>query len=144
MLRSLPDDSPDYILDAADAHLFAKQLNSMQNEDSELVQVAIRQLLVVAGLDLMGTDWLKKVAPELWEFRIGKTSTAVFSKIGLAPPEGFRPRRILVRVFCSFQNGRIILLLSIYDKGRDPTAKRQRREIEKASRLLVDWKQENR
>ena len=139
----LPDDPPEYELIIANPSQFTRELKSLGPDDTSTVDVAIRNLLTVDPYDLLATDWLKKISPELWEFRIGKTTTAVFSKIGLAPPEGFRPGKILVRVFCSFQRGRVSLLLSAYDKGRDPSPKRQQREIEKARRILATWKQEN-
>ena len=41
-----------------------------------------------------------------------------------------RPRqRILLRVFVHFHGSRVILLLGGYDKGKDPSEKKQQREI---------------
>ncbi len=56
---------------------------------------------------------------------------------GISPP-----RAILLRVFVHFYGDKVILLLSGYDKGRDPSAKRQGREIAQARKCLTAWNQQ--
>jgi len=46
---------------------------------------------------------------------------------------------ILLRVFCT-AGQKIILLLNGYDKGQDDSARRQQREIEKARKLLREFR----
>lgn len=53
-------------------------------------------------------------------------------------PQG---ERILLRVFCHVHGDRLILLLGGYDKGADPSKRRQQREIAEARRRLVDFRQ---
>lgn len=50
------------------------------------------------------------------------------------------PEEILLRVFCHAYGDRIVLLLGGYDKGEDPSKKRQNEEIEEARARLKRWK----
>jgi phage-related protein len=43
---------------------------------------------------------------------------------------------ILLRVFCAARGDKIVLLLHGYDKGKDPSDKRQQTEIAEAKRRL--------
>jgi hypothetical protein len=43
---------------------------------------------------------------------------------------------VLLRAFCHAHGDKVVLLLGGYDKGRDPSAKRQQREIATARKLL--------
>jgi len=63
-----------------------------------------------------------------------------------ASRRGDEPRheRILLRVFCHAHGDRLILLLGGYDKGADPSAKRQQREITEARRRLSDYRRRHR
>ena len=56
-----------------------------------------------------------------------------------APPE-----KILLRVFVHFHGDKILLLLGGYDKGKTPKPKRQQREIERARKLLAQFKERQR
>jgi hypothetical protein len=49
-------------------------------------------------------------------------------------------RTVLLRVFCTFHGDRIVLLFHGYDKKKDPSAKRQAREIARARKLHAAWK----
>ena len=49
---------------------------------------------------------------------------------------------ILLRVFVHFHGERVILLLSGYDKGDDPSERRQQLEIADARRHLTAWHQQ--
>lgn len=48
---------------------------------------------------------------------------------------------VLLRVFVHFYGSRVVLLLGGYDKGIDPKARRQQREIAQARRLLTQFKE---
>jgi hypothetical protein len=48
-------------------------------------------------------------------------------------------RDILLRVFCHAHGRKVVLLLAAYDKGREPSAKRQNTEIKRAKQRLVRW-----
>ena len=43
-------------------------------------------------------------------------------------------------MFCTFHGDKIVLLYHGYDKKRDPSERRQQREIAKARRLHQEWK----
>jgi putative component of toxin-antitoxin plasmid stabilization module len=62
-------------------------------------------------------SWIKPLGEGLFEFRI-------------------REPELLLRLFFTYQRGRIILLLAGYDKGEDPSNKRQQREIALARKRL--------
>jgi hypothetical protein len=52
------------------------------------------------------------------------------------------PRTILLRVFVHFYGRQVILLLSGYDKSKDPSQKRQARDIVRARRFLTAWNEQ--
>jgi hypothetical protein len=52
------------------------------------------------------------------------------------------PGPVLLRVFVHFHGDKVILLLSGYDKGEDPSKKRQEREIAAARKYLRAWRQQ--
>ena len=56
---------------------------------------------------------------------------------GESVPEG--EVKVLLRVFFHAHGDKLILLLGGYDKGKDPSKKRQKREIEEARRLLKQF-----
>lgn len=62
----------------------------------------------------------------------------MYSDAGHMPPED--SESILLRVFVAFHGNQVVLLLDGYDKGSDPSPKRQQREIAAARKLLADWK----
>jgi len=55
-----------------------------------------------------------------------------------------RDSELLLRVFCHAYGDRIVLLLHGYDKGVDPSDKRQAREIAEARHGLARWKKHHR
>jgi hypothetical protein len=48
---------------------------------------------------------------------------------------------LLLRVFCHAYGNQIMLLLSGYDKGEDPSDRRQQREIAEPRKRLTAWRQ---
>ena len=46
------------------------------------------------------------------------------------------PGKVLLRAFCHAYGNRIVLLLGGYDKGENPSTKRQQKEIETARKRL--------
>ncbi len=47
---------------------------------------------------------------------------------------------ILLRVFCHAHDKKVVLLLAGYDKGKEPSTKRQNIEIKRAKRRLTRWR----
>ena len=62
----------------------------------------------------------------------GITEDQARRRFGLDPSED-----VLLRVFCTSRAGEIVMLLHAYDKGRDPSQKRQQTEIAEARRRLT-------
>jgi hypothetical protein len=99
-------------------------------ESQELVRQAIKQQLIVRGRNLIDTLWLKSVYPDLFQLRIRKSR---------------KPQRIkiLLRIYLCFDDNNQIVLLSGYNKGIDTSRNVQSNEIERARRLLNDWREGN-
>lgn len=141
----MKDFQPDvyYVLRFADIQGFWKGIKDLDPQLLAVLDLALREILAVKGLDLIHTDWLKKVATGVWELRVGQTTSAVYSRAGHdKPPEAIH-QKLLIRVFVSFVDDRLVVLLNAYNKGRDPSALRQAREINKAKKILSQWKLEN-
>jgi hypothetical protein len=47
-------------------------------------------------------------------------------------------------VFVHFHGDRVILLLGGYDKGRDPSDRKQQRQITRARKNLAEWQRRQR
>jgi hypothetical protein len=86
--------------------------------------VAMRSVLQRLGIEVCGTRFGKALGGGLFEFRLSITS----------------PDAALLRIFCHAHGNRVILLLSAYDKGRDPKSGRQQREIAVARQRLADFR----
>jgi hypothetical protein len=65
----------------------------------------------------------------------GEDADAVTNALGPPTP-------VLLRVFVHFHGKRVVLLLSGYDKGDDPSDRRQRREISRARKRLTAWQEQ--
>jgi len=105
------------------------------------LDAALRLVLAERGLDLARTEWLKALGEGLHEFRIRHDSDEIRRMFGDEEGTGKRRReRVLLRVFVHFHGSKIVLLLGGYDKGRDPSDRRQRREIAQARKRLADWR----
>ncbi len=105
-------------------------LTKLDIESQELVRQAIKQQLLVRGRKLIDTLWLKSVYPDLFQLRIRKSR---------------KPQRIkiLLRIYLCFDDDNQIVLLSGYNKGIDTSRVVQSNEIERARRLLNDWREGN-
>lgn len=111
------------------------------------VDAALKIVLAVRGLELARTEWLKPLGGGLHEFRVRHDAAEIDQMFGGAGADEVTntispPRAILLRVFVHFYGDKVILLLSGYDKGRDPSAKRQEREIAQARKCLTAWNQQ--
>lgn len=110
-----------------------------------VVDAVITEVVEPHGIDLLGTPWCTGLGDGLYEIRIRQSLNAVRGRAG---PDGARRpgadrggrRPVLLRLFVTFHGERVVLLLHAYDKGRDPTERRQRREIARARRHLATWR----
>lgn len=105
------------------------------------LDAAIQRVLLVRGLDLVRTEWLRPLGGGLHEFRLRHTRSEIERMFGDGTRSTDSPReRVLLRVFVHFYGGRVVLLLGGFDKGRFPGRKRQDREIARARRSLAQFK----
>lgn len=122
---------------------FTKWYEQLDDYDQAVVDAAVTNILEPMGMDIAGTEWGKALGGGLYEFRIRLSLSALVQR-GKAEVEGSYPtwgdRKVLSRIFCAFHGDRIVLLFQGYDKGKDPSAKRQQREIKKARKCLRAWK----
>lgn len=88
--------------------------------DRRTVGAALRRILQEQGVAVCDSSFGRQLGHGLFEFRV-------------------REGPLLVRIFCHAYGSRLILLLGAYDKGRDPSERRQQAEIALARRRLADW-----
>ncbi len=109
------------------------------------LDAALRLVLSERGLDLARTEWLKPLGEGLHEFRVRHDGDEIRRMFGDEKVvRGRRRERILLRVFVHFHGSRVVLLLGGYDKGKDPSERRQKREIGRARKYLADWQRRQR
>lgn len=118
---------------------FRKQLDRLRPELQMLVKLALTEILAKEGLSLASSSWLRFVGDGVWEFRIGRSFKAVYSKAGIEEYEHNSKLKVLLRIFCSFEGNRI-LLLGCYDKQRHSDGKRQAKAIRSAKEELLTLK----
>jgi hypothetical protein len=108
---------------------------------------AMQRVLQVHGASVCQGAWGKKVHKEgIYEFRLRMSGKAVINLEaeirGITEDEAKErlgadsSSQILLRVFFHPHDDKLILLLGGYDKGEDPSAKRQQTEIATALRRL--------
>ena len=106
----------------------------------------MRRVLQVHGPGVARSGWGRHIGQGIFEFRLrmngkqivnleaeihGISEDQARERFGLDPSED-----VLLRVFCTSRAGEIVLLLHGYDKGKDPSPKRQQAEIAEARRRL--------
>ena len=126
-------------VDDAGRSPFAAWLASLSESKFGALDAGLRIVLLQRGIEVAGTEWLKPLGDGLWEFRVRHDATAINHMFGGEAPSTLRREGILLRVFCHFHGTKIILLLSGYDKGRDPSDKRQQKEIARVRQSLTAW-----
>lgn len=125
---------------------FTKWFEKLGDYDQAVVDTAIKKILVPYGIDIAATEWGKPLGDGLYEFRIRRSLSTLINwgtseeEWESLPPQ--MDKTVLLRIFCAFHGDRIILLFQGYDKGKDPSEKRQGREIKKAKKYLRAWKNE--
>lgn len=111
-------------------------LRGLSLTKKQVLGTAMRQVLQQLGIEVCGTDFGKQLGQGLFEFRLRTKQGDVQNVSGA---KKLPPEEILMRVFCHAHGDGLVLLLSGYDKGEDPSAKRQKKEIENARARLRRW-----
>jgi len=104
------------------------------------IGVAMTEILQAEGIGVCRTGHGKQLGDGLFEFRLRHDAAEILRSVGKDPRPEPGDERILLRVFCHAHGDRIVLLLGGYDKGADPTRRRQQREIAEAHRRLADFR----
>lgn len=94
--------------------------NELSSEERRTVGAAMLNILQEQGIQVCGSAFGRQLGGGLFEFRL-------------------REQGLLVRIFCHAHGERLILLLGGYDKGKDPSERRQNREITQARSRLGEW-----
>ena len=124
---------------------FESFINALSDFKFAALDAAIRVVLAERGIDLVKTEWLKALGQGLHEFRVRHDADEIARMFAHEPDElDAPPEKILLRVFVHFHGAKIVLLLGGYDKGKTPKPKRQQREIERARKLLAQFKERQR
>jgi len=102
------------------------------------VMAALRYLLATEGVGICASEYGRHLGRGLFELRIRHDERTILKKAGLADQAETTRANVLLRVFCHATGDRIVLLLGGYDKGGDPSPRRQAREIALARRRLEE------
>lgn len=103
------------------------------------IGVAMAEILQAEGVGVCRGPYGKQLGGGLFEFRLRHDAAEILRSIGKPAKPKPAAERIMLRVFCHAYGDRIVLLLGGYDKGADPSAKRQQKEIATARRRLADF-----
>ncbi|HEY5473978.1 MAG TPA: hypothetical protein VIK32_12395 [Candidatus Limnocylindrales bacterium] len=106
------------------------------------LDTALRLILAVHGVGVCRSSYGRHVGRGLFEFRLDEDEATLLHKwspASTAPRPATSGDRILLRVFCHAHGDRIVLLLGGYDKGADPSRRKQRLEIARARARLDDF-----
>jgi hypothetical protein len=107
----------EFYVDAAGRKPALDWLQGLDARPRRIIGTAMREILQDQGIQVCSTSFGKQLSQGLFEFRL-------------------REDEFLFRVFCHAHGERLILLLGGYDKGKDPTDRRQQAEIEEARHRL--------
>lgn len=99
---------------------------------------AIEAILRPQGLDVCRSEYGKPLGQGLYEFRVRHDEKTIRRKAGGSG--GVAGGEVLLRVFFTAYGDRVVLLLGGYDKGVDPSARRQSREIDQARKRLRSFR----
>jgi putative component of toxin-antitoxin plasmid stabilization module len=103
---------------------------------------AIEYYLSELGLDVCATEHGKHLGKGLFELRVRHSERVIRRKSG--GDGGDSSDQVLLRIFCHAHGSKIILLLGGYDKGADPSKRRQGREVDTARRRLRSFQMRTR
>lgn len=105
--------------------------------EQAVLEAAITHVLAVRGIDICQGEWGKPLSEGLYEFRVRRSLQAILTEANVPLPHDLKgaDRQVLLRVMCTFHGDRIVLLYGGYDKKRDPSPKRQEREIKAAREM---------
>src|SRR2546430_1881340 len=99
--------------------------NDLDDVELAALIAGLQRVLCDRGLDVCGTEWGKQLGGGIFEFRIRHTAEEIVHMFGGGASAPAKSGGVLLRVFCHAYGAKIVLLLHGYDKGADPSEKRQ-------------------
>lgn len=117
-------------------------LEKLSPGKEEAARTALLKILAIDGIDVLDTEWGKPLDHGLYEFRIRHDANEILTQRDQALLDKLGPRPsqpTLLRIFFAFDGQKIILLVGGYDKGQDPSKKRQQKEIKTARKRLAEY-----
>lgn len=120
-------------------------LDSLDPVSGPAAMRAISLILGALGQDVCNNEYGKSLGRGLYELRVRHDANEIIrahapgllGKLKPPPPRG----KVLVRVFFHPHGNKMILLLGGYDKQKDPSVKRQGKEIKVARKRLARWQE---
>ena len=116
--------------------------DSLDAPKRRAVVTGLEHILAEHGVAVCATEFGRHLGQGLFEFRLRYDEAALRRRLHVVAPASPRASRgdpVLLRVFCHTYGHRVILLVAGYDKGVDPSRKRQQREIDVERRRLADF-----
>lgn len=102
---------------------------------------ALHYVLQRLGPDVVQSEWGKNLGEGLFEFRNRHDADEIIRRFTDREPDDDPNRgKVQQRVFFHPHGAKLILLLGGYDKGEDPSDKRQQAEIELARKRLREYR----
>jgi len=121
-------------------------LRGLDEVKEQALAAALRNVLAYEGISVCESSWGKWVqdTPGIFEFRVRHDATTILRQRGLPVPKELKEGtgKILLRVFCHAHGKKVVMLLAGYDKGKEPSIRRQNAEIKRAKQRLTRWKAE--
>lgn len=118
-------------------------LDSLSEDKRAAAMRGLSLVLAEQGAGVADSEYGKALGDGLYEFRLRHSTREIVEKFRpqLADRLGpFPDDPVLLRVFFHPHGDRLILLLGGYDKGKDPSRRRQRKEIDLARARLKTWR----
>ncbi|WP_331956228.1 hypothetical protein [Pengzhenrongella sp.] len=122
---------------------FQTFFNKLDPYAQAVVDAAMERIVAPLGIDVCSTEWGKPLGKGLYEIRIRQSLHAIRTWGQTDPVPAVDPREndtVLLRVFVTFHGAKVDILFQGYDKGADPSERRQAREIKQARKHLTVWK----
>lgn len=141
----------DYLVEQAwsievfDGGNFARFYKRLDEAERAVTDAAIEHVLASLGIEICATEWGKSLGKGLYELRIRRDLGTILQEYGPPDlgdeiPQGWRKKRVLIRVYCTFYGRKVVLLLGGYNKLRNPSRKQEQKEIRAARAALDAWR----
>jgi len=131
--------------------------NDLTPTQRRVIGLAMYEILQFEGEQVADGEFGTHLGDGLYEFRVRQSGDEILSRsrrpsvrerlqtvTRVTKKKKGESERILLRVFFHAHGDKLILLLGGYDKGRDPSKRRQQKEIEVARKRLGEWRRSGR